>query len=334
MGPIVRALVGVIFVCSVTPTLSAQPVRDAQGAGGAANYPLKPVRWVVGFTAGASNDVIARTVGARLSEAWGQQFIIDNRPGATGMIAGEIVARAVPDGYTLLLATGGPNTIAPLLSRKSAYRVEDFDYVSVVAYTPLIIVVTPALAAKTPRELVEYLKAAPGKSTWGSAGINSSPHVGLASFTHATGTRVTHVPYKGAAAAMIDVASGQIDGMITTAASVEAAVRSNRLRVIAVAGPKRVPVIPDVPTLAESGIKDGESLVWFGMAAPARTPRDVIRKLNAGVANALAIPEVQRRLTDLGMEIVGGPPEAATKFVRDEVGRIRGLVKAGVFVQE
>ena len=110
--------------------------------------------------------------------------------------------------------------------------------------------------------------------------------------------------------------------------------RSNRLRVIAVAGPKRVPVIPDVPTLAESGIKDGESLVWFGMAAPARTPRDVIRKLNAGVANALAIPEVQRRLTDLGMEIVGGPPEAATKFVRDEVGRIRGLVKAGVLVQE
>ena len=310
------------------PALSAQPVRDA------ASYPSKPVRWVVGFTAGASNDVIARTVGAPLSEAWGQQFIIDNRPGATGMIAGEIVARAVPDGYTLLLATGGPNTIAPLLSRKSAYRVEDFDYVSVVAYTPLIIVVTPALAAKTPRELVEYLKAAPGKSTWGSAGINSSPHVGLASFTHATGTRVTHVPYKGAAAAMIDVASGQIDGMITTAASVEAAVRSNRLRVIAVAGPKRVPVIPDVPTLAESGIKDGESLVWFGMAAPARTPRDVIRKLNAGVANALAIPEVQRRLTDLGMEIVGGPPEAATKFVRDEVGRIRGLVKAGVLVQE
>ena len=133
------------------PALSAQPVRDA------ASYPSKPVRWVVGFTAGASNDVIARTVGAPLSEAWGQQFIIDNRPGATGMIAGEIVARAVPDGYTLLLATGGPNTIAPLLSRKSAYRVEDFDYVSVVAYTPLIIVVTPSLAAKTPRELVEYL---------------------------------------------------------------------------------------------------------------------------------------------------------------------------------
>ncbi len=334
MGPIVRALVGVIFVCSVTPTLSAQPVRDAQGAGGAANYPLKPVRWVVGFTAGASNDVIARTVGARLSEAWGQQFIIDNRPGATGMIAGEIVARAVPDGYTLLLATGGPNTIAPLLSRKSAYRVEDFDYVSVVAYTPLIIVVTPALAAKTPRELVEYLKAAPGKSTWGSAGINSSPHVGLASFTHATGTRVTHVPYKGAAAAMIDVASGQIDGMITTAASVEAAVRSNRLRVIAVAGPKRVPVIPDVPTLAESGIKDGDSLVWFGMAAPAKTPRAVVRKLNAGVGNALAIAEVQRRFTDLGMEVVGGPPEAAAKFVRDEAGRIRGLLKAGVLMQE
>jgi tripartite-type tricarboxylate transporter receptor subunit TctC len=329
MNRITLVLMAAVSAGAAVPALSAQPVRDD-----AASFPSKPVRWVVGFTPGASNDVIARTVGARLSEAWGQQVIVDNRPGATGMIAGEIVARAVPDGYTLLLATGGPNTIAPQLTRKPLYRVEDFEYVSVVAYTPLIIVVTPSLAAKTPRELVEHLKANPGKTNWGSAGVNSSPHVGLATLEYATGTRTMHVPYKGAAAALIDVASGQIDAMLTSAASAEAAIRGNRVRVIAVAGPKRVPAIPDVPTLAEAGIKDGDSLVWFGMAVPLRTPQAIVRKLNAGVNSALAIAEVQRRLTDLGMEIVGGSPEAAAKFVREEAERIRGLLKAGVLKQE
>lgn len=320
-----------LAVCAIAVT-HAQPVRSA--ADGASNFPVKPVRWVVGFTPGASNDVVARTLGARLAEAWGQQVIIDNRPGAAGMIGGEIVARAVPAGYTVLLATGGPNTIAPLLMKKPAYRVEDFTYVSVAVYTPLLIVVTPSFPAKSPRELVDYMKANPGKAKWGSAGVGSSPHVGLATLEHSTGTRATHVPYKGAAAALIEVASGQIDGLITSAASAEAVIRSGRVRVLAVAGPKRVPVIPEIPTLAESGIKDGESLVWFGMAAPVKTPSAVVRKLNASVSSALANADVQRRLTDLGMEIVGGPPEAAAKFVRDEAGRISGLIKAGVLVQE
>ena len=329
MKPMPVAFVLAVLAGTVAPESSAQSAHD-----GAAGYPSKPVRWVVGFTPGASNDVIARTIGARLSEAWGQQFIIDNRPGAAGMIGGEIVARAVPDGYTLLLATGGPNTIAPQLTRKPAYRVEDFEYVSVVAYTPLIIVVTPSFGPKTPRDLVEHMKANPGKTNWGSAGVNSSPHVGLATFEYATGTRATHVPYKGAAAALIDVVSGQIDGIHTSAASAEAAIRGNRVRVIAVAGPTRVPAIPDAPTLVESGIKDGDSLVWFGMAVPLKTPQAIGRKLHAGVTHALALPDVQRRLTDLGMEIVGGSPEAAAKFVREEAGRIRGLLQAGVLKQE
>ena len=159
MKPLWPALVLAVLPGTVT---HAQPAQA--GPDGVNSFPSKPVRWVVGFTPGASNDVIARTIGARLAEAWGQQVIIDNRPGAAGMIGGEIVARAVPDGYTLLLATGGPNTIAPQLMRNAPYRVEDFEYVSVVAYTALIIVVTPSLAAKTPRELVEHLKANPGKT--------------------------------------------------------------------------------------------------------------------------------------------------------------------------
>lgn len=307
----------------------AQPVQND-----ASRFPSKPVRWVVGFTPGASNDLIARTIGPRLAETWGQQVIIDNRPGAAGMIGGEIVARSVPDGYTLLLATGGPNTIAPLMMKKPVYRVEDFDYVSVAVYTPLLVAVTPAFPAKTVRELVAHMKANPGKTKWGSAGIGSSPHVGLATLEYATGTSAMHIPYKGASAALIDASSGQIDGMITSAASAEAAIRSNRVRVIAVAGPKRVPMLPDVPTLAESGVSGGESLVWFGMAAPRNTPSAVVQKLNAGVSAALALADVQRRLGELGMEIVGGPPEAATKFVFDEAARIRALLKAGVLKQE
>ncbi len=323
------ALLVLLTAVSTMPDLRAQPARDD-----AARFPVKPVRWVVGFTPGASNDVIARTIGPRLSETLGQQVIIDNRPGAAGMIGGEIVARSAPDGYTLLLATGGPNTIAPQLMKKPVYRVDDFDYVSVAAYTPLLVVVTPAFPAKTARELVAHMKANPGKTKWGSAGIGSSPHVGLATLEYATGTSALHVPYKGAAAALIDASSGQIDGMISSAASVEAAIRSNRVRVIAVAGPKRVAMLPEVPTLAEAGVSGGESLVWFGMATPLNTPQAVVRKLNAGVSAALALPEVQRRLTELGMEIVGGPPEAAGKFVRDEAARIRALLKAGVLKQE
>jgi tripartite-type tricarboxylate transporter receptor subunit TctC len=308
---------------------AATAVPDA-----AADFPARPVRWVVGFAPGASNDVIARTIGARLAETWGQQFIVDNRTGAAGMIGGDIVARATPDGYTVLLSTSGPSVNGPLLSRKPLYRIEDFTQVAVVAYSPLIIVVQPSFAAKGPRELVEHLKANPGKVNWGSSGVNGSLHIGLAVFEAATGVRVTHVPYKGAAVGLIDVAGGQIQGMHTTAASAEAAIRGQRVRVLAVAGPKRIPSLPDVPTLAEAGIRDGDSLVWFGMAAPLRTPAAVVRKLNDGINRALAVPDVQRRLVDLGMEIVGGPVAEAGRFVRAEADRIRKLIAAGVLKPE
>lgn len=308
------------------------PASPAQHA--SANFPVKPVRWVVGFTPGASNDIIARTVGARLSELWGQQFIVDNRPGATGTIGGDLVARAPPDGYTVLLATGAPNTIAPILFRKAPYRVEDFEYVSVVAHTPLIIVVGPLLPVKTLGGLVDYLKANPGKANWGSAGTNSSPHVGLATFEHATGTRFTHVPYKGSAPALIDVASGQIAGIHTSLASADAQLRGGRVRVLAVTGPRRIASLPGVPTLAESGIKDGDALVWFGMAVPLKTPPAIVHKLNAGITQALASPDVNRRMTDLGLEIVGGSAQDANKYVFDEAARLRGLLKAGVLKQE
>ena len=317
-----------LLLCFATAAVAAAQPDPAAG------FPTKPIRWIVGFAPGASNDVIARTVAVRLTEIWGKQIIIDNRPGAGGLIGGEMVARAQPDGYTVLLATGGPNIGNPLLSKKPLYKVEDFAYVAIAAATPMVLIVNPAFPAKTPREFVDYLKANPGKVDWASAGVNSTPHVSMAIFTHATGVKLTHVPYKGAAVALIDIVSGQVSGMHTSVASAESQIRSGRVRVIAVAGPKRLSSIPDVPTLAEAGIENAEAPNFYGMAAPVGTPPAIIRKLNAGVNDALKQPDARRRLGDLGMEVVGGSAEDATKYVMTQAARVRGLIKAGVLTPE
>jgi tripartite-type tricarboxylate transporter receptor subunit TctC len=305
----------------------------AEKSGSADSFPSKPIRWVVPFTAGASTDLIARTIGQRLSETWGRQIIVDNRGGAGGAIGAEIVARAAPDGYTVLLATAGPNLGNTLLVKKPAYRVEDFAYVAIAADNPMVLVVNPSIPAKTPGEFVDYVKAHPGLN-WSSAGVNSTPHIALAMFTAATGVKLTHVPYKGGALAMIDVVSGQVAGILTSVATAETQIRSGRVRVIGVAGPKRQPAIPDVPTFAEAGINNADCPNFYGMAAPAHTPAAIVRKLNAGVNDALAQPEVRKRLLDLGMDIVGGSPEDATKYVKTQVERVRGLIKAGVLTPQ
>ena len=314
--------------------LCATAAAAAERTDPASAFPSKPIRWIVGFAPGASNDVIARVVAARLTEVWGRQIVIDNRPGAGGLIGGEMVAHAAPDGYTVLLATGGPNIGNPILTKKPAYRVEDFSYVAIVAETPMVLLVTPSFPANTPREFVDYVKANPGKVNWASAGVNSTPHVSMAIFTSATGVKLVHVPYKGGALALVDIVSGQVAGMHTSVATAEAQIRSKRVRVIGVAGPKRVSTLPDVPTLAESGIENAEAPNFYGMAAPAHTPRTIVQKLNAAVNDAIAQPDVRRRLADLSMDIVGGSPEEATKYVMDQAARVRGLVKAGVLTPE
>ena len=298
------------------------------------SFPSKPIRWVVPFTPGASTDLIARVIGQRLTEVWGKQIIVDNRGGAGGAIGAEIVAHAAPDGYTLLLATAGPNIGNTLLVKKPAYRVEDFAYVAIAADNPMVLIVNPSIPAKTPGEFVEYVKARPGKVNWASAGVNSTPHISMAIFEAATGVKLVHVPYKGGALAMIDVVSGQVAGILTSVATAETQIRTGRVRVIGVAGPKRQPAIPDVPTFAEVGIKDAESPNFYGMASPSRTPPAIVRKLNAGVNDALAQPDVRNRLADLGMDIVGGSPEDATRYVMTQVGRVRGLIEAGVLTPE
>ena len=306
-----------------------------QAASGAtADYPTKAVRWVVPFTPGASNDVIARLIAAKLGDAWGQQFIIDNRAGAGGLVGADTVAKAAPDGYTLLLSNPGPNVNSPLLTKKSPYKVDDFAPIIFFGYAPLLILANPSFPPKNPKELLDYLNANPGKVNWGSSGNGSSLHIGLALFQAATGVNVTHVPYKGSAPAITDVMGGQIQLMHTTTVSAEAQIKSGRVRVIGVASTKRIALLPDVPTLAESGIKDAEAIVWFGMSAPAKTPRPIIDKLNTEANRILGMPDVKKRLDELGLEIQGGTPEQFAAFINKEVGRINKLIKMGALRPE
>ena len=310
---------------------SASPAAQSDAAAG---YPNRPVRWVVPFTPGASNDIIARLLGAKLSEAWSQQLVIDNRPGAGGAVGAETVAKAAPDGYTLLLANPGPSVNTPLMMKRPLYQASDFTNIVFIGYAPLIIIANPGFAPKNPKELLDYAKANPGKINWGSSGNGSSLHIGLALFQSATGANVVHVPYKGAAPAITDTATGQINLMYTTTVSGDAMIKAGRVKVIGVASAKRNPLLPDVRTLAESGIKDAEAIVWFGMSGPPKMPRALVQKLNAQVNKSLGLPEVKQRLDGLGLEVAGGTPEEFDGFVKKEAAKVSGLIRTGLIKTE
>ena len=303
------------------------PAQGAQSA--AANYPNKPVRWVVPFPAGASNDIVARTIAQKLSESLGQQFLVDNRAGAGGLIGAETVAKAEPDGYTLLLANAGPSLNNVLMRKKPAYSVKDFASVVWFGYAPLIIVSTSTFPLKNAKELVAYAKENPGKLTWASSGVGGTLHIGLAQFQAATGINVNHVPYKGAAPALVDVVGGQVNLMHTSTLSIQPYVKTGRIQVLAVAGPKRQAVIPNVPTLAEQGIVGGDSIAWYGMSVPAKTPRAIVDKLNQEVNKALQMPDVRQRFAQLGLEIEGGTPEKFDALITEQYKVLSGLIKAG-----
>lgn len=319
-------LVGLAFGAAVSGVACGQDT--------AAIYPSKPVRWVVTFPPGASNDILARLFGQKLTEAWGQQFVVDNRPGAGGSIGAETVAKAAPDGYTLLLSNPGPSINNVLMRRNPPYSINDFAPVAFLGYAPLIIVAHPAFPPKHAKELIDYAKAHPGKVNWGSSGVGSSLHIGLALFQAATGVNVTHVPYKGAALALTDVVGGQINLMYTTTLSGEVHIKSGRVKVLGVADSKRQPVLPDVPSFAELGIKNADAKVWFGMSAPAKVPRPIIDKLNREVNKALVMTDVRQRLDQLGLVVGGGTPEEFGSFIRNEAGRLANLIKAGAISQE
>jgi tripartite-type tricarboxylate transporter receptor subunit TctC len=301
------------------------PVAGAQNT--AAAYPNKPVRWIVPFPPGASNDITARLFAHKMSESMGQQFVVDNRPGAGGSIGAQLVADAAPDGYTLLHANPGPSVNNVVMRRKSPYQMNDFAPVMFIGYSPLIIVASPKFGPSSGRELVAYAKANPGKLTWASSGNGSSLHIGQALFAAATGVNVVHVPYKGTAPALTDVIGGRVDVCYTTVVSGDAHIKAGRIKVLAVAAPARQSVIPNVPTLQEEGVKNAEATVWFGVQVPAKTPRAVINKLNAEMNRTMQMSDVQARLDQLGLVKAGGTTEEFAAFIKNEADKLNMLIK-------
>jgi tripartite-type tricarboxylate transporter receptor subunit TctC len=306
--------------------LYAQSAADA--------YPVKPVRLVVPFAPGASTDTVARMLAQRLTDSYRQQFIVDNRAGAGGALGAETAARAEPDGYTLLLTNPGPNLTSILLRRKPPYGFADFSPIVYIASAPLILVANLKLPANNVKELVAFARANPGKLSWGSSGVNSNPQVALEVLKVMAGFDAVHVPYKGSGPALIDVIGGQIQGQHTTYASAEGAIRAGRVKVLGVAGPRRNPAVPDVPTLAEQGITGADNLLWMGLVTTARVPRAIIEKLNLEVNRLLQTAEVKQRFEQLGLDVEGGSPEHFAAFINGQAKVLGALIAQGILRPE
>jgi tripartite-type tricarboxylate transporter receptor subunit TctC len=302
------ALLAAIVLVATTPAA-------AQGA----TYPTKPVRLVVPFPASGTTDILARAVAQKLSETWGQQVIVDNRPGAGGNIGSELVAKAPPDGYTLLMGTVGTHAINPSLYAKMPYdHVKDFTPVILVAGVPNVLVVNPSLPVNSVQQLIAYGKANPNKLNFASSGNGTSIHLSGELFRTMTGVQMTHVPYKGSAPALTDLIGGQVQLMFDNLPSSLQFIKAGKLRALAVTSAARSQALPDVPTLAESGLPGFEASSWFGVLAPAGTPADIVAKVNSAVAAWLASPAAKEQLAAQGAIAAGGPPDAFAKHIADE----------------
>ncbi|MGZ5233329.1 MAG: Bug family tripartite tricarboxylate transporter substrate binding protein, partial [Burkholderiales bacterium] len=255
---------------------AATLVAAAHGVAFAAQaYPTRPIRIVVAYTPAGATDILARVIGQKMNEAWGQPVIIENRPGANGNIGTEYAAKAAPDGHTFLMTTAGPHGINPSLYRKLGYdAVKDFTAVSLVALVPNILVVSNALPVKNVKELIAYAKANPGKLSYGSPGAGSTAHLSMELFKSMTGTNLVHVPYKGSAGVLTDVMGGQIAATMDNMPAYLPQVKAGKIRALAVTPNKRSPAAPDIPTVAEAGVPGYNSSAWFGLVAPAATPKD------------------------------------------------------------
>lgn len=319
--------------CATTCLLTAMLIMAS--AVPAQTYPIRPIRWVVTYPPGGPTDVVARAIGAKLTEAWGQQIVIDNRAGAGGVIGTDIAAKAVPDGYTLLFGTSAGLTINPALNSKLPYdAVKDFAPVSLLVLNPQILVVHPAVPVNSVKELVALAKARPGQLNYASVGLGSPNHMGMELLKALTGIDIVHVPYKGTGPAITDLLGGQVQVMFNSMPSVIPLVASGKLKGLAVGSVQRSPAVPDIPTVAEAGVPGFENVTWYGMFAPAKTPHDIIVKLNKQVVQILASPEMAQRLASQGAEPRSSTPEELTKFMRVESERWKKVIKtAGIKVE-
>ena len=288
--------------------------------GVAQTYPSKPVRVVVPFAAGGTTDIVTRILAQRMEEIWGQQLVVDNRPGAGGNIGSEIVARSPADGYTLLMATVATHGINASLYRKIPYDpVADFAPITLVASTPSVVMLHPSIPANSIKELIALAKAKPGELNFGSSGNGSSHHLAGELFDSLAGVKMTHVPYKGTAAALVDLLGGRIQLTFDTLPSAMPYVKGGKLKAIAVTSAKRTRSLPDLPTIAEAGVPGYEVTSWYGLLAPAGTPPDIVKKLSADFVRAIRIPEVSEKMIEAGAEPVANTSEQFAEFIRSEL---------------
>jgi tripartite-type tricarboxylate transporter receptor subunit TctC len=298
------------------------PGAHAQG------YPTKPIRLIVPLAPGGGNDTIARMIGQKIQGPLGQSIVIENRPGAGGLLGADIASKAPPDGYTLLLGNAAQLSIIPNVQPKMPYSpTKDFAPVSLIASAPLLVVVHPSMPVRTIKQFVALARAQPDRLNFASNGVGSTTHYATELFKMMTKTRMVHVPYKGLSLAMVDLVSGRVDLMFSSAVAMLPNVREGKLRAIAMTGAKRSQAIPDIPTVAESGVPDYEAGSWYGILAPAGTPRAIVDRLNREIVATVKSKELQDRLIEEAVIPIGSTPEEFAKYIEKELARAAKVIK-------
>jgi len=302
----------------------------ALGAAGslfAQGYPAKPVRMVVPFAAGGGVDIIARLVGQKVAESWGQPIVVENRAGAGGNLGAEIAAKSPPDGYTYLMHTQAFAVNVSLQKDQAYHPVKDFSPVMMLASTNGVLQVTPSLPANSVKEVIALAKARPGKLSYASSGIGSSSHLNMELFRDLVGIDVVHVPYKVISQSMNDLMSGQVQLYMAPLPAQVAYIKSGKVRALAVSGSRRSDALPDIPTMQEAGVQGYEAVTWYGLYAPAGTPRDIIARVHAEFSRALQKDDLKERFSQLGLDLVASTPEFLAKYLQEEVVKWAGVIK-------
>ncbi|HET6491739.1 MAG TPA: tripartite tricarboxylate transporter substrate binding protein [Burkholderiales bacterium] len=309
-------------VALVAGTLVICALANAQG------FPSRPIRMIVPYAPGGNVDISARIIGPGMGELLGQTIIVENRPGGGGNVGAGLVAKATPDGHTLLVGSSGPLSVNPVVFKDIPYdSVKDFAPVSLVQIVPLVLLVSPKFTVGSVKELLDRAKAQPGKITIASAGTGTTNHFAIELFSAMTGAKLLHVPYKGSGPALSELLGGQVNTMIDQLTSSMGFIKDGKLKVIAVTAAKRVSALPNVPTLAESGVPNYEASTFLGILAPAGTPRALIAKLNAALRKVMDTPAVQERFRGLGADPGGSTPEQFARMIRDELNKWRSLAQ-------
>jgi tripartite-type tricarboxylate transporter receptor subunit TctC len=296
---------------------------------GAQEYPTKPIRLVITYPPGGNTDLVGRALALKLGEFMGQQVVVDNRGGAGGVLGSMITAQSAPDGYTIMLGTSAGMVINPLLSRKLTYDpVRDFAPVSMVVIVPQLLVINPQLPVKNVRELIAFAKAKPGYLNAGSSGVGTPNHFGTELLKWLAGVDIVHVPYKGGAPALTDLLGGQIQMAFSSVPAVLPHIKAGRLVALGVGSAKRSPALPNIPTIAEAGVPGYEYTTWYGIFAPAKTPRTLIARLNAEIVKAMETPDIKDRFTALGGDPDPGTPEELRAYMANESAKWAKIIKA------